>query len=106
MSAVAGPGTQLQEARGGAGPDRPRFYFGSGNFSAPWVFMLRMAKFERMSRASRYYRRPPEYLSTHPVTTGRIADSRNRAEQYAYRQHPDSLSYHLVRARLRVGGTS
>ncbi|MCP5149659.1 MAG: M48 family metallopeptidase [Ectothiorhodospiraceae bacterium] len=58
--------------------------------------------FERLQNAVRYYRRPPEYLSTHPVTTSRIADSRSRAEQFPYRQHADSLGYALVKARLRV----
>ncbi|NNJ83552.1 MAG: M48 family metallopeptidase [Gammaproteobacteria bacterium] len=58
--------------------------------------------FERMQTAHRYYSEPPEFLSTHPVTVSRIADSRNRAEQYPYRQHTDSLAYHLVRAHLTV----
>ena len=58
--------------------------------------------FERLQTAHRYYSAPPEFLSTHPVTVSRIADSRNRAEQYPYRQYSDSLAYHLVRAHLRV----
>lgn len=58
--------------------------------------------FERMGRATRFYGTElPEFLRTHPVTTNRIADSRGRAETYPYRQHPDSLGYHLVRATLR-----
>ena len=60
------------------------------------------AFFETLQSASRYYNRPPEFLSTHPVTTSRVADTRARAEQYPYRQHADSLSYHLVKAKLRV----
>jgi len=55
--------------------------------------------FERMLRATRYTRRPPEFLLTHPVTESRIADSRNRAIKYPMRQYPDSLDYHLMRAR-------
>ena len=62
--------------------------------------------FEKLDLASRYYTRPPEFLSTHPVTTSRIADSRSRAEQYPYRQYPDSESYRLTRAKLRVMTTS
>nr|VFJ90437.1 MAG: Putative Zn-dependent protease, contains TPR repeats [Candidatus Kentron sp. H]VFJ91639.1 MAG: Putative Zn-dependent protease, contains TPR repeats [Candidatus Kentron sp. H]VFJ98212.1 MAG: Putative Zn-dependent protease, contains TPR repeats [Candidatus Kentron sp. H] len=58
--------------------------------------------FERLQTAHRYYSEPPEFLSTHPVTVSRIADSRNRAEQYPYRQYSDSLTYHLVRAHLTV----
>ncbi len=58
--------------------------------------------FEKLDIASRYYSRPPEFLSTHPVTTSRIADSRGRAEQYPYKQFTDSVSYGLTRAKLRV----
>jgi predicted Zn-dependent protease len=62
--------------------------------------------FEKLATASRYYSRPPEFLSTHPVTTSRIADSRGRAEQYPYKQYPDSISYGLTRAKLRVMTTN
>jgi len=55
--------------------------------------------FERMLRATRYSRRPPEFLLTHPVTESRIADSRNRAVKYPMRQYPEALDYHLMRAR-------
>jgi len=58
--------------------------------------------FERLQRSLQYARRPPEYLSTHPVTDSRIADTRGRAERYPYRQRPDSLAYQLMRAKLRV----
>ncbi len=44
----------------------------------------------------------PEFLRTHPITTARIAESRNRAEQYPYRQVPDSIEFHRVRAKLRA----
>lgn len=57
--------------------------------------------FERLQQASRYYTKPPEFLSTHPVTAARIANSRARAERYPYRQYTDSLEYHLVREKLR-----
>ncbi|MEO7558453.1 MAG: M48 family metalloprotease [Gammaproteobacteria bacterium] len=63
------------------------------------------AFFERLQKSVRFAgARAPEFLSTHPVTTSRIADSRNRAEQYPYRQIVDSTAYHLVRAKLRVLG--
>jgi len=58
--------------------------------------------FEKLGIASRYYSRPPEFLSTHPVTTSRIADSRGRAEQYPYKQYVDSDSYKFTRAKLRA----
>jgi predicted Zn-dependent protease len=58
--------------------------------------------FEKLQSASRYYRRPPEFLSSHPVTTSRIADTRGRAERYPYRQYRDGLSYSLVKAKLRA----
>jgi predicted Zn-dependent protease len=59
------------------------------------------AFFERLQQASRYYSQPPEFLSTHPVTVARIANSRARAERYPYRQYTDSLEYHLIREKLR-----
>jgi predicted Zn-dependent protease len=58
--------------------------------------------FEQLANASRYYSKPPEFLSTHPVTASRIADSRGRAEQYPYKQYLDSISYGLTRAKLEV----
>ncbi len=58
--------------------------------------------FEKLQSASRYYQRPPEFLSTHPVTTGRIAEARARAAQLGYRQHEDSRRFRMVQARLRV----
>ena len=60
------------------------------------------AFFEKLQSESRYYRKPPEFLSTHPVTTARIADTRGRAEKYPYRQYHDGLSYSLVKAKLRA----
>ena len=58
--------------------------------------------FETLQDAARYSQRPPEYLSTHPVTVDRIAEARDRAERLPYRQHESSEAYHLVRARLQV----
>ncbi len=60
------------------------------------------AFFENLQYSSRFYTRPPEFLSTHPVTASRIAESRGRAETYSYRQVKDSFQYHLVREKLRV----
>ena len=62
--------------------------------------------FEKMQRASRLADDGvlPSYLRTHPMTTERIADAQNRAANAAYRQHLDSLDFHLVRAKLRAEG--
>src|SRR5690554_6751443 len=59
--------------------------------------------FERLMRQYRYDRMPPEFLLTHPVSESRIADTRNRAEQYDDGQGVvDSLYYQLIRARLQL----
>ncbi len=59
--------------------------------------------FERLMRQYRYDRMPPEFLLTHPVSESRIADTRNRAEQYNDGQGVvDSLYYQLIRARLQL----
>ena len=42
-----------------------------------------------------------EFLIDHPVTSDRIAESRNRAEQIGRIHHSDSLSYTLMRERIR-----
>ena len=41
-------------------------------------------------------------MRTHPVTTNRIADSRNRAEQYSYRQIPESIDFYHLRAKIQA----
>ncbi|ADP97795.1 LOW QUALITY PROTEIN: putative Zn-dependent protease, contains TPR repeats [Marinobacter adhaerens HP15] len=46
--------------------------------------------------------RLPEYLSTHPLTQSRVADTRNRAEQYPDENIRDGQEYHLMRSRLQV----
>ncbi|WP_439887972.1 M48 family metalloprotease [Pseudomonas sp. MBLB4123] len=58
--------------------------------------------FERLMRQYRYDRKPPEFLLTHPVSESRIADTRNRAEQYAAGGNLDSLRYQLMRARVSL----
>ena len=58
--------------------------------------------FEKLQYAARFARSAPEFLSTHPVTTNRIAEARDRAERFPYRQHQNSESYYLVRAKLRA----
>src|SRR5690554_320465 len=59
--------------------------------------------FEIMMRQNRLQgNRLPEYLSTHPLTQSRVADTRNRAEQYPDERVRDGQEYHLVRSRLQV----
>ncbi len=59
--------------------------------------------FEQLQQSSRYYGRDiPEFLRTHPVSSSRISDTRGRAEQYPYKQFPDSIGYQLSKAKLRV----
>jgi predicted Zn-dependent protease len=58
--------------------------------------------FERLMRQYRYDRKPPEFLLTHPVSESRIADTRNRAEQYNTAGITDSVRYQLMRARVQL----
>lgn len=59
--------------------------------------------FERLQRATRVYEGgAPSYLRTHPVTHERIADIQNRAQEMRYRQVPDHIDFHLVRAKLKA----
>ena len=44
----------------------------------------------------------PEMLRTHPVTSNRIAETKERASQLDVQVTPDTLSYALTRERLRV----
>jgi predicted Zn-dependent protease len=46
----------------------------------------------------------PEFLQTHPVTSNRIAESRDRAAQIARNVLPESPAYQYVRERVRVLG--
>jgi predicted Zn-dependent protease len=59
--------------------------------------------FGRLQQVTRIYETAtPAFLLTHPLTTERMADIQNRVREAPYRQRPDSLDFHLVRARLRV----
>ena len=46
--------------------------------------------------------RAPEFLRTHPVTTARIAEARNRARSYPLIRSDDSTSYGIARTRIIV----
>ena len=60
--------------------------------------------FERMLQNSRYAqgKHVPEFLRTHPLSESRVSDTRNRARQYPVVKREPSLSFHLMRARMRV----
>lgn len=59
--------------------------------------------FTTLQRGSRFAEgNAPSFLRTHPLTTERIADVANRVEQMHYRQVPDSIEFHYVRAKLRA----
>lgn len=58
--------------------------------------------FENMLRATRYQRRPPEFLMTHPVTESRVTDARLRAQQYPMRPTIPIEEYDLIKARTMI----
>lgn len=58
--------------------------------------------FERLMRQYRFDRRPPEFLLSHPVSESRIADTRNRAEQYTTGGIKDSERYQMMRVRVQM----
>lgn len=61
------------------------------------------AFFGRLQKAGRFQETgAPAYLRTHPLSIERMADMQNRAQGLPYKQLPDSLEFHLVRAKLRA----
>jgi predicted Zn-dependent protease len=46
--------------------------------------------------------RIPDFLRTHPVTTARIAEARNRASEHERRQSNDTTNYGIARSRMIV----
>lgn len=46
--------------------------------------------------------RAPEFMRTHPVTTARVAEARNRARSYPPIRSDDSTSYGIARTRIIV----
>jgi predicted Zn-dependent protease len=59
--------------------------------------------FERLTTAGRLYEvNLPEFLRTHPVTTRRLAESRDHAENFPARKNPDDRDFRHMQARLRV----
>lgn len=58
--------------------------------------------FERLMRQYRYSRVPPEFLMTHPLSDSRVADTQNRVSQLPNKGVANSLSYQLMRVRMRL----
>lgn len=59
------------------------------------------AFFETLEQQSRFTRKPPEILLTHPLSKHRITDARARAAGYPKVEHESSLDYLLVKARIK-----
>jgi predicted Zn-dependent protease len=58
---------------------------------------------DRLQRSTRSLETgAPSYLRTHPITYERIADVQGRIYDLPFRQVPDSLDFHLIRAKLRA----
>lgn len=59
--------------------------------------------FERLQKFGRLYENnAPAYLRTHPVTSERIADMQNRAQDAPFRQIPDSIEFQFARAKIKA----
>ncbi|MEE4173925.1 MAG: M48 family metalloprotease [Xanthomonadales bacterium] len=59
--------------------------------------------FERINRINRPAgEAPPEFLRTHPVTTNRIAEAKDRAASLPVPETGDGLDFYLAQARLRA----
>lgn len=64
------------------------------------------AFFEQMELLTRLYENNlPEFLRSHPVTSRRIAESRNHAENFPTRANPSANAFTNMQARLRVLGS-
>lgn len=52
--------------------------------------------FQQMLKASRYQQRPPEFLTTHPITESRIADAADRAESFPSKDRTQSYEFFIL----------
>lgn len=59
--------------------------------------------FNKLGRASRNFAiEVPEYLRTHPVSSTRVAEAKDRAASMPQREITQSIDFYLVQARARV----
>lgn len=58
--------------------------------------------FSTMAEEYRMVSRPPARLLTHPLTETRIADARNRADDYPRRNLPINKQFELAKARIKA----
>tara|TARA_B100000768_G_C11275687_1_gene375818 strand:+ start:59 stop:1489 length:1431 start_codon:yes stop_codon:yes gene_type:complete len=59
--------------------------------------------FKTLQKGSRYSSgASPSFLRTHPITSERISDIKDRLSSYPYKQRVDDLSFHFVKGKLRV----
>jgi len=61
-----------------------------------------VAFFRRLQSANKVYGEIPAFLSSHPLTSERIVDIQARIRETPYRQRPDSIEFHIAKARARV----
>ncbi len=67
------------------------------------------AFFERMQSQTRLYESNlPEFLRTHPITTRRIAESRDQSVRYPAVKNPDDTDFYHAQAKIRAlsGGSA
>ena len=58
--------------------------------------------FRRMYDAHKYSQRPPEFLTTHPVTESRISDAAARVANHSGNIRDEDIEYQLMRTRILV----
>lgn len=58
--------------------------------------------FEKLAAMSRYDSKPPAMLLTHPLPETRIAEARNRANNYPPRTQADDIDFYFAKARIQV----
>lgn len=56
--------------------------------------------FNHMAKQERYEPQISEYLRTHPISDTRIAEAKQRAKNFPYRQYQSSFNYLLIKARI------
>ncbi len=60
------------------------------------------AMFERMLRTSRFNRKVPEYLRTHPLTESRVSDTANRAGNFPKGTYREQVEFYFSKSRVML----